>query len=98
MIVRDEQRAFVCFGGPGVGKTVLMSLIIDYLCDTLKGQLVGVAWCYCDYRERLSLTPVTFAVSLLRQLSVQTRLFLNLCLTSTNFSKVSLHRNSRDIL
>lgn len=24
MTVQDEQRAFVCFGGPGVGKTVLM--------------------------------------------------------------------------
>ena len=34
-----------------------------------------VAWCYCDYRERLSLTPMTFAASILRQLSVQTNPF-----------------------
>jgi ankyrin repeat protein len=55
--------------------TLSRSFIIDHLLDTLKGQLMGVAWCYCDYRERLSLTPVTFAASLLRQLSVQMKPF-----------------------
>lgn len=75
IILQNERKAFVCFGGPGVGKTVLTSLVIDHLRDKMKGQLMGVAWYYCDYRERLSLTPVTFATSLLRQLSVQTKPF-----------------------
>lgn len=55
--------------------TLSRSFIIDHLLETLKGQSMGVAWCYCDYRERLSLTPMTFAASLLRQLSLQTKPF-----------------------
>jgi hypothetical protein len=58
-------------GPPGAGKTVLASLVIDYLLDhhILKDRHVGVAWFYCDYTDDNSMTTVGQTLScLLRQL------------------------------
>ena len=64
-----------CLSLTGFVLTPSRSLIIDQLCDSSESQSRAVAWCYCDYRERSSLTPLTFAASLLRQLAGQARPF-----------------------
>ncbi|KIX01570.1 uncharacterized protein Z518_09296 [Rhinocladiella mackenziei CBS 650.93] len=63
------EHDLLCVGGPGAGKSVLCSLIIDHLRATFKDREVAVAYYYYDYSEQQSQSPSHFAGSLLRQLS-----------------------------
>jgi nucleoside phosphorylase len=60
-----------CRGIPGAGKTVLTSIIIDYLMKSFENQNVGVAWIYLNYREKDLQTIENLFASLLRQLIQQ---------------------------
>ncbi|KAK3313610.1 hypothetical protein B0H66DRAFT_606865 [Apodospora peruviana] len=53
-----------CFGGPGTGKTVLASVIIDHLLDTG----CPVTFVYFDYQNQTSQAALTMLSSVLRQI------------------------------
>lgn len=68
----DETTAehdLLCVGGPGAGKSILCSQIIDHLRTRFKDEDVAVAYYYYDYSEQQSQHPLAFARSLCRQLS-----------------------------
>lgn len=62
------RRDLLCIGGPGAGKSVLCSFVIDHLRATFGRQGVAVAYYYYDYSEQQSQSPPHLAGSLLRQL------------------------------
>ncbi|KAL2399710.1 Ankyrin-1 [Exophiala dermatitidis] len=64
-------RDLLCIGGPGAGKSVLCSLIIDHLRAKFKDDEFAVAYYYYDYSEQQSQSPAQFARVLLRQLCSQ---------------------------
>ncbi|OCT49282.1 ankyrin [Cladophialophora carrionii] len=65
----STSHDLLCVGGPGAGKSILSSHIVDFLRTRFKDQDVAVAYYYYDYSEQLSQHPSAFARSLLRQLS-----------------------------
>lgn len=56
-------------GGPGAGKSVLASHIIDFLRARFRDHETAIVYYYYDYSEQQSQDPSAFARSLLRQLS-----------------------------
>ncbi|KAL8910022.1 MAG: hypothetical protein Q9171_004682 [Xanthocarpia ochracea] len=52
----------------GAGKTVLASLVIESLCDTVHHTRGAVAFIYCNYKERTQQTLDYLVSSLIRQL------------------------------
>lgn len=58
----------LCVGGPGVGKSILCSTVVDHLRTTYKNDDVAIAFYYYDYSEQQSQSPSNFARALLRQL------------------------------
>jgi len=58
-----------CEGIPGAGKTIMVSIIIDYLHDKHRNDgNVGIAYLYCNYRRHDEQKPVDLLASLLKQL------------------------------
>ncbi|KAL6244479.1 hypothetical protein RBB50_008721 [Rhinocladiella similis] len=60
----------LCIGGPGAGKSILCSLIVDHLRSTFKDPNVAVAYYYYDYSDQQSQNSTNLARALLRQLSM----------------------------
>lgn len=65
---KTGEHDLFCIGGPGAGKSILCSLIIDHLRANFKDREVAVAYYYYDYAEQQSQSPSNFARTLLRQL------------------------------
>ncbi|KAL8758457.1 MAG: hypothetical protein Q9199_001475 [Rusavskia elegans] len=62
-----------CPGIPGAGKSVLTSVIIDFLREQHMGQdAVGVAGVYCNFKERDSQSPENLLAACCAQLAPQT--------------------------
>ncbi len=59
-------KVLLCLGIPGAGKTVVASTIIDHLERNVRQQDIGVAYIYCNYKER-DQSPTSFIASLLQQ-------------------------------
>jgi hypothetical protein len=55
-------------GIPGSGKTMLTSIVIDHLTNTVQGKNIGTAYIYCNYKSRSDHTSVNLVASLLKQL------------------------------
>ncbi|KAH7253183.1 hypothetical protein B0J15DRAFT_560286 [Fusarium solani] len=72
---RDSQSnttsALWCPGMPGAGKTVISSVVIDHLRRQFNDATIGVAFVYCDYKDRLNQTPSNLLSSLVKQLARQ---------------------------
>ncbi|KAJ4172665.1 hypothetical protein NW754_002868 [Fusarium falciforme] len=70
---RDSQSnttsALWCPGMPGAGKTVISSVVIDHLRQQCNDPTIGIAFVYCDYKDRLNQTPSNLLSSLARQLA-----------------------------
>lgn len=65
--VSDKNRTLFCPGIPGAGKTILTSIVIDYLQQTLGNSgSVGIAYLYCNFRQGQTLSNLL--LSLLKQL------------------------------
>jgi hypothetical protein len=63
----DGKEHFLwCSGSPGVGKTVLTSAIVDYLQRRFPSPDVAVAFIYCNYAEKRSLTE--YVTSIIQQI------------------------------
>jgi hypothetical protein len=58
-----------CPGIPGAGKTTMMAIAIDHLCEQVQQDLGSVViYAFCDYRERTSQTVTSMLMSFWRQL------------------------------
>lgn len=66
--IQESEHDLLCVGGPGAGKSVLCSLVVDHLRSYFRDRDVAVAYYYYDYSEQKSQNPSHFARSLLRQL------------------------------
>ena len=69
--LESEGGVLLCPGDPGVGKTVLASIVIDHLWNEIRTDGIGVAYIYCDYLKYREQTPLHLVGSLLKQLAEQ---------------------------
>lgn len=65
----------LCSGGPGVGKTITASFVIDHIKEQqmkspFAASETGLAYIYLDYKQRSDLTTDTIVASLVKQLTV----------------------------
>ncbi|KIW89863.1 uncharacterized protein Z519_09292 [Cladophialophora bantiana CBS 173.52] len=66
-------QTLFCQGIPGVGKTIITSIVIDDLQKRYnRDTTIGIAYVYCNFRQQENQNAATFLSSLLRQL-VQNR-------------------------
>ncbi|KAF8247817.1 ankyrin [Wilcoxina mikolae CBS 423.85] len=63
------ERYLWCHGGPGTGKTVITSLVVDKLLEAA-GNDIGVAYIYCDYADQQDQTTEMIIASFAKQLSI----------------------------
>lgn len=69
--IRGDLQDLLCIGGPGVGKSVLCSLVVDELRDRHQDESdTCVVHYYFDYSEQQLQTDSHFARSVLRQVCV----------------------------
>ncbi|RPB00778.1 hypothetical protein L873DRAFT_1804510 [Choiromyces venosus 120613-1] len=64
----SDQAVLFCYGNPGVGKTHLSSLVIDYLCDQAEGKDIAVAGLYCDFKDQQEQSASSMLGAILKQL------------------------------
>ncbi|KAJ7030073.1 hypothetical protein C8F04DRAFT_961990 [Mycena alexandri] len=64
----ESGRTLWCRGIPGAGKTVLASMVVDYLGSQFTGKNIGVACIYLNHKEVGSQTPSRLLAGLWRQL------------------------------
>ncbi|KAJ7595121.1 hypothetical protein C8J56DRAFT_822328, partial [Mycena floridula] len=64
--VGDTGRFLWCQGGPGVGKTILASLVVQHVRKMYPDR--GVACVFCDYKQQSTLTAAELIASILRQI------------------------------
>ena len=57
-----------CPGIPGAGKTILVSIVIDYLQRNLRDHDVGIAYLYCNFRRVDDQTVEQLIANLVKQL------------------------------
>ncbi|KAI9778250.1 MAG: hypothetical protein M1839_008274 [Geoglossum umbratile] len=62
------ERILWCYGIPGAGKTVLTSVIVDYLERSFAQEDVAIAYIYCSYKRQKVQTDINLIASLLQQL------------------------------
>ncbi|KAH7480071.1 hypothetical protein FOMA001_g7651 [Fusarium oxysporum f. sp. matthiolae] len=67
--VSDEESSMLwCAGNPGSGKSVMMSTVINYLEESTKKDEVAIAYVYCDYKDKRTLSETNIWASVVRQL------------------------------
>ena len=69
--LENEGGVLLCPGGPGAGKTVLASIVINHLWNEVRTDRIGVAYIYCDYLKHGEQTSLDLVGSLLKQLAEQ---------------------------
>ncbi|KAF8453547.1 hypothetical protein BDZ91DRAFT_49099, partial [Kalaharituber pfeilii] len=69
----QSSQVLGCFGEPGAGKTVIASLVIDYISTTFSERqpLIGITFLYCDYRDKKEQNLVHILGSFVKQLALQ---------------------------
>ena len=68
--LKTDKQTLFCPGIPGAGKTILASIVVDYLCSqTRKNLNVGIACLYCNFRRREEQKAEDLFASLLKQLT-----------------------------
>ncbi|KFY18128.1 hypothetical protein V492_00128 [Pseudogymnoascus sp. VKM F-4246] len=68
--VKTDQQVLFCPGIPGAGKTILTSIMVDYLYANFpKDTNIGIAYLYCNYRRQDEQTAEGLLASLLRQIA-----------------------------
>ncbi|KFY91994.1 hypothetical protein V498_05199 [Pseudogymnoascus sp. VKM F-4517 (FW-2822)] len=68
--VKTNQQVLFCPGIPGAGKTILTSIVVDYLyANFQKDTKVGIAYLYCNFHRRHEQKAEGLLASLLKQLA-----------------------------
>jgi hypothetical protein len=63
------KQTLFCPGIPGAGKTVITSIVVNYLCKEFENDAsVGVAYLYCNYQRQQEQRSTGLLLSLLKQL------------------------------
>jgi hypothetical protein len=64
------KQTLFCPGIPGAGKTILTSIVVDELLTRFENdRTIGIAYVYCNFRQKQEQTAETLIASLLKQLS-----------------------------
>ncbi|KAF2175317.1 hypothetical protein K469DRAFT_756296 [Zopfia rhizophila CBS 207.26] len=67
--LKQRGRRMFCPGIPGAGKTILTSIVVDYLRSKYESDAsVGIAYLYCNFRRQHEQKPGDLLASLLKQL------------------------------
>ena len=65
---KGDRQTLFCSGMPGAGKTIMASIVIDYLCTKYENDnRIGIAYLYCNFRRQDEQKPVNLLASLLKQ-------------------------------
>jgi hypothetical protein len=68
--LNTEEQTLFCPGIPGAGKTILTSIVIENLIATFgKDEKVGIAYIYCNYKQRNAQSAEGLLRSLIKQLA-----------------------------
>ena len=68
--LKTDQQVLFCPGIPGAGKTILSSIVVDYLyADVQKDTNIGIAYLYCNFRRQDEQKAEGLLASLLKQLA-----------------------------
>ncbi|KAF2179509.1 hypothetical protein K469DRAFT_300743 [Zopfia rhizophila CBS 207.26] len=65
----QSKQTLFCPGMPGAGKTIVTSIVVQYLCDKFRSDpTVGIAYLYCNFRQQHDQNDTDLLLSLLKQL------------------------------
>jgi len=64
-----SKQTMFCPGIPGAGKTIITSIVVDYLWTEFNNADVGIAYLYCNYQRQQEQSAEALLSSLLKQLS-----------------------------
>ncbi|KFZ16434.1 hypothetical protein V501_02227 [Pseudogymnoascus sp. VKM F-4519 (FW-2642)] len=68
--VKTNQKTLFCPRIPGAGKTILTSIVVDYLHANFQKDLnIGIAYLYCNFRQQDEQSAEGLLASLLKQLA-----------------------------
>ncbi|KAK6501952.1 hypothetical protein TWF481_009770 [Arthrobotrys musiformis] len=67
--MRNDKQTLFCPGIPGAGKTILASIVVDYLSSNLYDTNVGIAYIYCNVRQKDTQKVNHLVASLIKQLA-----------------------------
>jgi len=68
--METDQQVLFCPGIPGAGKTILASIVVDYLYANFhKDTNIGIAYLYCNFRRKGEQKAEELLASLLKQLA-----------------------------
>jgi hypothetical protein len=68
--VKTDQQVLFCLGIPGAGKTILTSIVVDYLhANFQKDTTIGIAYLYCNFHRQDEQNAEGLLASLLKQLA-----------------------------
>jgi predicted ATPase len=67
--LNESKQTLFCPGMPGAGKTMITSIIVDYICAKFQNDAnIGIAYIYYNFRSQNKQKPANLFASLLRQL------------------------------
>lgn len=65
----ESKQTLFCPGIPGAGKTMITSIIVEYLLAKFRNDSgIGIAYLYCNFRRQQEQKPADLLVGLLKQL------------------------------
>lgn len=67
--LNQSNQTLFCSGEPGVGKTIITSLVVHHLDTKFRiGRTIGIAYIYCNFQRQQEQKPGDILSSLLKQL------------------------------
>jgi Cdc6-like AAA superfamily ATPase len=67
--LNKSKQTLLCTGIPGTSKTVMTSVVVDYLNENFQNDAnIGIAYLYCNFRWQQEQKAADLLVSLLKQL------------------------------
>ncbi|KGO73285.1 hypothetical protein PITC_085840 [Penicillium italicum] len=66
-----ENSILWCYGDPGTGKTILSSIVIEYLSESIRASRAALVFIYCNYKETETHSELELLSSIARQLAEQ---------------------------
>ncbi|CAI7636162.1 unnamed protein product [Penicillium palitans] len=66
-----ENSTLWCYGDPGTGKTILSSIVIEYISQDIRASHAALVFIYCNYKETETHSEFELLSSIARQLAEQ---------------------------